>query len=257
MTVENSIDNQLASADAFGVYRRMHGDLLTTATTAATVDCGYVSALRWARPLVLPSSFGPGITGIYFTRIDMLNEDGNVSLMCGLEYLMGTLTVSGNSFSSGVAMPTKNVFGSSIVTASEMAFAVIRTTLTATTPVLTTTYTDQDGNTGATCTMTLPTNAAARSAFFVNPHLASGDTGIRSITNMSISTGSAGVIDIYGVLVLQVTLQASVTLITKFNPGSIALNQWKGEAGESLGFYRFGSATSCQLIAAVAGVGDY
>lgn len=257
MPVYNSIDNQLTSADVFGVYRRFISQLTTTATTAATTTSGYVTAQRYPTNVVMPSSFASGINGVYFTRIDMTNEDVSTTLLCGIEYLMGTLTVSGNTFSAGSAMPTKSLFGSSIQTASNIAFAVIDATLTATTPVLTITYTDQDGNTGNSAQLTLPTNSAVLSAFLIHPHLDTGDTGMREVTNISISTGSAGSITIYGMLPLQIKSSGVAGICTGAQPSSYPTPPWIVEASEKLAFYRLNGITSSQLYAVLAGVANY
>ena len=110
----------------------------------------------------------------------------------------------------GVTMPTKNIrvdgADNSVQTASLFPLLAISTNLTgATNPVYTITYTDQDGNSGANCTMTLPSSPAASSTYQMAPHLASGDTGIRAISDMTSSVnGTAGVFKLIGVLPLAI-----------------------------------------------------
>jgi len=172
---------------------------LSAGTTAATVNCGGVTMQRMPQAFInyagVDDSFAYDFSGIVAaTAIELAAFD---------EYDLGTLTVSGNSFAAGVSAPTKTPSGgSSGVCVFNSVVVFIAATLTATNPVLTITYTDQDGNTGNTATLTLPTNAAINSVFQVYPHLATGDTGIRAITNVSISTGSAGSIKVMGLLEL-------------------------------------------------------
>jgi len=172
---------------------------LSAGTTAATTNCGSETMQRLPQAFVnyasVDDSFAYDFSGIVAATA--------IQLAAFIEYDLGTLTVSGNSFSAGVSAPTKTPAGGSSGVCVFNAVAVfIATTLTATTPVLTITYTDQAGNTGNTATLTLPTNSTINSAFLVYPHLAAGDTGIRAITGVSISTGSAGSIKIMGLLEL-------------------------------------------------------
>lgn len=255
-TVLNSIDNMLSQAQAKGIMSRLFIDRVGAATTAANTTSGYVTAQRYPTSITLPSSFGSGVTGIVFPYVRMAQEDTSQSLICCLEYSLGTLTVSGNSFADGVAMPTKTIRGVSITTSAEIPMVVVTTSLTATTPVLTITYTDQDGNTNQTATMTLPTNSLINSAFLITPHLANGDTGIRDITNISISTGSAGVLKIYGLLVLGFSQSTSASTASFINPISIPLSMWPATTSEIITFYKFGTTVTNQILAVISGVAD-
>jgi hypothetical protein len=186
-------------------------------------------------------------TGCYVTVLDMTNYTGGTIMVGGLEYALGTLTVSGNSFSGGVSMPTKDVMGSSITTACSEPLLVATVTLAATTPTITITYTDQDGNTGNSAVLTLPTNVAANSAFRIAPYLANGDTGIRAVTNISTSAGTAGTLVVYGMLPINMTVAAGATPFGAISPLESPLPMYLCEAGERLAFYRYGSTSGTSL----------
>ncbi len=198
--VLKSTDNLIASAITNGMLSRAIALRLSLAVTAATATSGYNTIARFPTVFTVPS-LGAGLTGMYLTSCEM--EIGIFGAhFAALEYSLGTLTVLGNIFAAGVSMPSKPINGVSIQTASVYPLLFVSTTLAATTPVVTITYTDQDGNTGNTATLTLPTNAAINSCFAIHPHLAAGDSAIRAITGMSISIGTAGVLKVLGLLVL-------------------------------------------------------
>lgn len=80
------------------------------------------------------------------------------------------------------------------------AFIAVQTTLGATQPVLTLSYTDQDGNTGNTAlAMTSPVASAQLSTLFLNNGspflpLAGADTGVRKIDSYTLATGTTGTV---------------------------------------------------------------
>lgn len=249
-----SRDDMINLANTHGSWRRTFSATIA-ATTAATTNCGKISVKRAPIGLTIPT-LGAGISAAYFTEITLAHPIAGAIAIAGHETLLGTLTVSGNSFSAGTAMPTKTVEGSSVTTATIVPVAVATTAYTATTPVLTITYTNQDGTTGQTCSMTLPTNATVNTGFFMIPHLATGDTGVREVTNMSISTGSAGVIRVYGILPQCVALNASAGSGYSFATLTTALPMIPFTAGETLGFYTFGATGGTDIHATVCAIGD-
>jgi len=142
-----------------------------------------------------------------------------------------------------------------------VAFLVVTTTLTgATTPVLTITYKNQAGTGSKTATLTLPSNPVVNSAFIINPHLASGDSGVQDITNLSISTGTGGVIKIYGALILGKTYDQSNGGGAGNGIDPLVSNEemWLCETNDVIGFYTLGTQTSVQIVSAqLAAVADY
>lgn len=256
-TTLNSIDNMLASAANNGLLTRAISSIVGGATTAALTTCGSMSVQRHPSTFVMPS-VGAGLTGAYFPYIKLLQEDASAEIVACLEYSLGTLAVSGNVFSDGVAMPTK-LFGgavSSVVTATQMAFLVVTAALTATTPTVTITYTDQDGNTNQTATLVLPTSPALNTAFMIHPHLASGDSGIRDVTNISISAGSAGSLAVKGCLLLSAATCALANVASQLPPLAAPIVMWLVEAGEVIAFYRLGITTTNSLVAVLSGVAE-
>jgi len=233
--VLRSFDDMISQATGQGMFRRAMVYVKTT-TTSATTSSGYVNLCRVPTSIVVPS-FGGSVTAAYFTYIRSCVSNGSVPIIGGHETLLGTLTVSGNSFAAGSTMPTKTIEGSSIQTSSMFTVIVATTALTATTPVLTVTYTDQDGNTGQTATMTLPSSPTLNTGFFLTPHLASGDTGVRAITNMSISTGSAGVLKAYGVIPQHATACGLTESATSLDFLQAPFPLVPFSAGDSLSFY--------------------
>jgi hypothetical protein len=246
-----SLDNAIANNNTLGQLAICHADRMATATTAATTSSGYISAQRY--PLTVAIASGGSASGGYMTMCSMLQEDATVGLLCGLEYLLGTLTISGNSFSDGVAMPTKTVRGTSAQSATLMPMLYVSTTLVAVTPVITITYVNQSGLGGQTATLTLPTNAAVGSAFCIAPHLASGDTGIQNITGISTSAGTGGVLKIYGVLPLaEINQGGSSFSQVSIPPLALPNEMFLITNAETLGFYRFGAVTTNTLIVAMS-----
>lgn len=254
MATIDSLDNLINQSNTNGAYPIWwHG--LSPSATAATTSSGGVSGQRFTQTISMPT-FGSGVTGAHLTYCRMASLTTGVSMMIGIEYDLGTLTVSGNSYVDGVAMPTKAVAGSSITTAASYVMAVVTTTLTATTPVLTFNYTNQAGTTGRSGTITLPSNPVAGSIFMLTPHLQSGDTGIRNLSasspnGLSISTGSAGVIKVYGVLPLCVGGMPTSYTPTHADPLAVCNVPYKIESGETLAFYRFGTTSSTMAMAAL------
>ena len=244
-TTLDSLNNVISQSTGKGSWPLFWWGIPSAAGSAATTSSGGVTTQRFSKPISLPA-LGTGVTGAYLSYCRSMSVTGTATVMVGIEYLLGTLTVSGNSYSHGVSMPTKTIKGVSTLTATSEVFAVVTTTLAATTPVLTFNYTDQDGNTGASGSMTLPTNSVIGSAFRITQHLASGDTGVRGLSasgpnGLSISTGTAGVIRLYGVLPLWSSSQNGAYSVGAVDPFSVSENPYLIESGDAVGVYRYGT----------------
>lgn len=232
----------------YGVWNRIFS-VNTTLPTTPTVNAGGIICSKVCQ-IAVPSVTAP-VIGMTF-RANMLFPS-NICI-AGLDYLLGTLTVSGNSFADGVTMPTKTVRGTSIQTAADVAFVRVSATLTATTPVLTLTYTNQSGTGSRTATMTLPTNAAVDSCYFIPPHFQTGDSGIYDLTNMSISTGSAGTLQVYGVLPFSKGVTSGVLGYHTDFLSALEV-PYMGVSGENIGFYRLGvAAAASECIIHIQGI---
>lgn len=242
-TLLNSLDTLIANNGSYGNLPVAISRFRTT-TTAATINCGLTS-LRMSAKWTVPA-FGTGINSAYMTYFRGLTTASAITFAAKMVSL-GVLTVSTNGFAAGTTMPTNTIEGASIQTASMVPILAVTgtTNLTATSPVITTTYTDQDGNTGNTCTMTLPTNSILDSCFFMMPHLASGDTGVRAVTNMSKSAGTAGVITAYGLLPLGFsTFGCSGAYGVSLDPLSTPWPMFPLSAGDLIGFFQTASNAS-------------
>mgnify|MGYP001583871190 CR=1 FL=1 len=246
-TALNALDNMVSQNQAKGPAIRSFMSYLSANTTAATTTSGYTSGQRFPDTITV-QSVGAGVSGGYVTGCELWSSR-TVCCVIALETTLGTLTVSGNSFAGGSAMPTKTVAGTSLTTATLIPVIVVTTALTATTPILTITYTDQDGNTGQTATMTLPTNPVINSAFLVAPHLAAGDTGVRAVTGLSISTGSAGTLRAFGLLPIVLGFVAANVAILMPSPLATSLPMFLCEANEVIAVYNFGTALTSQIRA--------
>jgi hypothetical protein len=154
-------------------------------------------------------------------------------------------------------MPTKTVEGVSLQTNALDPLVYIPTTLTGGgTPILTVTYTDQDGNTGQTATITLPSNAAVGTVCRLAAYLASGDSGVRAVTNMSLTASTGGVVKIIGYLPLQVGTEG--TSVHRSSPQPIYDVQpiFPVDGGETIGFYRSGSNQVGDLVGVLVALGE-
>lgn len=248
-TASPTLDAAISAAATNGMMQRMYYSRTGLTVTAATINSGGVSILRSPQRIQMPSSNGSGVSGFIATNVWGFTGASNSGMFFGLEYELGSLAVSTNTFTDGVAMPIKTVRGASITTAASLVFAVATVAVTgATTPTLTITYTDQDGNTSNTATLTLPSNPSINTGFYVTPHLASGDTGIRDVTNISISTGTAGTIKVYGLLPLMISNNPSSPFATVLNCMNAPLVPYLIEPNEYIGAYRFGVAGASELF---------
>lgn len=236
----NSIDDILRSQADNGIWKAF-GKTYTSTSTGATTSSGYVTAQKYKHIMQMMSSFGSGITGAFLTSGNMVTTIAGLNI-AGIDYKMATIDLSVGTPSYPYSMPTKMVLGDSIQTASIFTVLHIQTTLVATSPVVTLTYTNQDGTGSRTAALTIPTNAIKKSCFLVSPHLQSGDTGIRAITGMTVSTGSAGVIEVFGVLPLLITV-AGTGAYYPCNFFSSPFPKYIVEASEYIGFYRLSSTT--------------
>ena len=249
LTANSSLNAVFSAANSQKLLRRSLYFTVGT-TTAATTASGSIS-LQKLGIFTFPS-VGAGYQGSCIVSGEAYSEDLGLFIGC-FEKDVGTLTVSTNVASAMGSMPTKTIKGVSLTTAGSMVFAVISTTLVATTPVLTITYTNQDGTAGRTATMTLPTNALVGSAFYVSPHLQANDTAIRTITNISISTGSAGVIKIF--CAFPPVLISNIQAVTGSLPPLLSpIPPVLFESGDTIGFYRgqLGSSSLTVSLIAVA-----
>jgi hypothetical protein len=255
ITAYPNIDEAIRSASNNGQWRLLFATTNPGAATAANTTSGYVTASRLSNTITVPS-VGAGFSGYVITMLDILSRHNDNATFAILEYTLGTLAVATNTFTDGSTMPTKTVRGSSLQTGSMLAWLVATAALTATTPAVTITYKNEEGTGSRTATLTLPTNAALGSAFFINPHLQAGDTGIQDVTNMSKSAGTAGTLKVYGGLVLGCALNGNSTNGQHgwLDPLVAPMPNILLEANDTIAFYEcgFGSANADTIVSLAA-----
>lgn len=247
----DSITKRLIAQESGGILSRFYCDRIGAATTAANTTSGSVSAQRFPAVFTFPSL--TGYTG-WEVDVEIQCEDIGI-VVAALEYDLGVLTVSSNTFAAGSdsSMPTKDtrISGTDYTsqqTASMIPMLVASSTLTATTPAITITYNNEDGTGSRTCSMTLPTNATINSAFDMTPHLNSGDTGLQDVSNMSKSAGTAGELRVKG-LIPVVSSVTSIAQGTTTNARTIMKPAAPiiAVSGDKLAFYHFGSTTTKEI----------
>lgn len=262
MALSLSVDNFISQNSAQGALSIPYYYKLASSTTGANTTSGYISGQRLPTTIsmaeLFATGFGTGVTGAIFTQIQAMNNQAGATIVCGIEIDMGSLAVSTNVFTDGSTMGTRTVAGSSVTMASVVPMLVVTSQLTAATPVITTTYTNQAGVGSKSSALTLPSNSVANSAFMMSPHLASGDTGIRDVTNMSKSAGTVGVLHVYGLLPLQIISQNNSTahLVAGFDPLTIPLYPYSVQSTDTLAFYIFGTTSSGVTIANLNAIAD-
>ena len=240
----DSIDSMMALHATYGAENIAIKNY-QTGVTAATASSGGVSIARLKNSYVVPS-LTSGVTAVCMTNFSALGT----AVYCGIDTVLGTLTVSGNSFASGSSMPTR-AFHNKTAVQTATAFVVLHVSvaLTATTPVITVTYTNESGVSSRTATLTLPSNAAIDSCYLMTPHLQSGDKGIQSIQNISTSAGSAGTIIARGVLLTHANPQnATVTADALIPITYQSLPSPYINAGDTLGFYAINAAAATASV---------
>lgn len=259
-SVRDAYDNLLKSAALYGELNTVVSLASPGGTSAAPTTAGYYTAQRFPTTFTVPSLSAP-LTGVYFPTIRLYSTSNSASsMMCGLEYLLGTFNFGTNTYTaSGISMPTKDVFGESIQTAAELAAVVPTSALTTSANWdLTITYTNQAGSTGRTATLSgTGLGGAVNSAFMVNPHMQGSDTGIRAVTNISAATRpAAGVVAVYGVLPLHWQEYSTVGIPTGQDPLHVARPDYICAAGETISFWRFNTVSTNNGIVQMFGVAE-
>jgi hypothetical protein len=257
MSIQLNTDSFLAQNTNFGGYYQEYFSRALANSTNANATSGSVAVQRMPSPLTMPSSFGTGVTGCIFTKIDMISNVSNTMILAGIEYDLGSINMSTGAFSDGRTMPSKIVNGVSVQTASIIPMLAVTASVTAVAPAITITYKNQGGTGSRTATLTTANNPLLGSAFCIAPHLQSGDTGIQDITNITKSAGSAGTVHVYGILPLAIsgagTNQGSYQ---GFDPMTLSLYPYTVEASEIISFYSIGSVTAAGIDASLVGVAD-
>jgi hypothetical protein len=207
----------------------------------------------------MPGSLPTGVSGFFPTAF-WVNSVVNGGYMLAEMINLGSYDISGSgTFTDGNAMPTENVLGVSRQLNSPIIGEVTTALSFSSTCTLTTTYTDQDGNTGAsTGAVSLTTGWLVGQMGFLT--LASGDCGTIDITNITRggSPGSpSGVIKFWGIIpygmvpIFSSSWNGAKSLVAA---GGFALRKLGVNA--QLGLIRLGATTAGATLGEVILVGD-
>lgn len=255
MSVLDSINAMLASEQQYGIWRRCVALTSAAGGTAPTATAGGpTQCKRYPNQVVVPSMLA-GVLGMYLVqcRASNMQSQSGEHLTVALEYELGRIDLSTGTFTAGVAMPTKRYSGRpAVVSSTQFIMLVPTTTLTATTPSIGLTYTNQDGTGARSASLVLPTNAVAGSGFMLQQALQAGDTGIRSVSAMTKSAGTVGIVRCFGYLLLS----AGGSLETAIEPGRQNFPQWLCEAADVISFLDFGSRSTTVGMATLVGVAE-
>lgn len=152
-------------------------------------------------PIHTLPSLPSGVTNFIPTEFEIHNNFGITFTLAKLINL-GSLDISGPTFTDGNAMPTLTELGVSRQINGAL-LAVTEVALNASPGSFTVTYVDQDGNTAETITSTAMTlSSPIRSAEFIE--LNAGDVAVKDVTNATRTGGTTptGTIRFYGVIPL-------------------------------------------------------
>jgi len=238
-----SVDDGLAQHASFGHLSRCIAQI-TPASTAANATSGWNTIRRMPTPYTMPA-LGGSVQGGVLTRFSVMSGAISVAYFAAIEVLLGTVNMATGAFTDGVAMPAARkhfMNRAGVQVASLMPVWRVSAAVTATTPVITTTYVNEDGTGSRTCTMTLPTSPLLNSCFMMAPHLQTGDTAIRDITNATRSVGSAGELQAFGLMPLSWQVANAVGgAPAPVAPLWVPTVDWDVIEADSIGFYTLGS----------------
>lgn len=244
-TALRSVNDALAAAQSKGMLKRFW-NTTRPASTAATATSGGVTVCRIWDPFTIPT-LGSGVTGALLTymRIGSLSQG---MFVAAFEYPLASYTAGGSPSYNG-PMPTRVANGVSTVLGSPWPLLFVSSNITGT-PTFTITYTNQSGVTGKTATLTLPATAGAYSCFQIGPHLAAGDTGIREVTGISLSSGTytAGTVQVVGCMPLAVGHGGGQGGGSTTPPLSNAFPHYALLAGDVIAVYHVGSQTTASHV---------
>jgi len=248
-----SVDDQLSYASTYTPFARKF-NLNFPGSTAAAAASGYITTARACETLVVPS-MNAALSGAYMFTFWANGYTQLSNIHPCLEVDLGTLTVVGNSFSGSASMPSRVFFGAgtdAITIASSFVVITCETTSAGHSggATLTTTYTNQAGTGGRTATITMPAAAITNSTVFnLTPYFQGTDTGVRTVTNMSVTSGTAGVFKCKGLIPLSGTYSGAGTGHSSTPPIFSMPNRIpKLQTGDVIGFYRTGETANRDIL---------
>lgn len=234
----------------------LYGEIQTATNTLFAYSAAIV-VRRIGDTKALPNPLPSGITGYIVTQFSCA---GNVATTTSFQLVrlinLGEINLQ-LGFTDGSAMPTVTELGVSRATSSPI-FCAVTTALNSAPGSIAITYTDQDGNTGQTSTTeALTASSVVQSGGM--PRLASGDWGVRDITNITQSGGTSptGVVKCWGIIPLGMV--PSVDL-----PGSNhvrnhvtdTLTHFRLGAGDQLGILQYGTNSTGMIVGDITVIGE-
>lgn len=244
-----SVEEALRSAHRWGGFARTIAIRDTAATTAGTTASGSMSGRRMTATVPIPAMTGP--TGCYCTMARVSAMPAITIPIIAAETELGSLAVATDTFTAGTAMRTRrDKWGRTVQADAQLVAIVATAALTATTPTITITYTNQDGTPNRTATVILPTSIAVNTAYLIRPdQLQAGDLAIRSVENMSKSAGTAGTLKLYGLTPLGIDPHSGLLTGGMNSPTQIPSEHLELYAGDDVAFYAFGLNNASMLHA--------
>ncbi len=193
--------NEIIARVSAGYGRNFSASAFQYPATSGTGQQGIGKGVRFALP---KSPLPSGVTGWIPTAFSNFGSNTNastVTLVAGIN--LGTVNYGGSSFTDGSAYPTRTELGLASNPTFGPIVGEVTTALNAGAGTATITYTDQDGNTGATTNLEIPGSGIKNSCFYQYAY-ATGDYGVRDITGCSYSGQSspAGVVKLWGIIPL-------------------------------------------------------
>jgi len=240
-----STDDLIANAMQYGSLSSSGYVYASLGTAQTTTAGGAVTWHRFPQTYTVPTPTSP-VTGWQVMSFNMaVTGSFGITVPC-IETVLGTLTVSGNSFAAGSSMPSRAQYGgSSQQLNAGLVMLHVSGSMTATTPTITVTYANQDNTGSRSATVTLPTNAQVNSAYGWASRLQSGDHAVRSVSNMSISAGTAGTVRVLGLTPLMYGMGANTTTSLDGLPLSVkAIPAFSLAGGETIAFWTSSATTS-------------
>lgn len=243
-TAANSSIDKAIDADAtYGSFYRII-QVSSLGGTIATSDTNYITANRCPQTITIPP-VSSTLSGYIATNCHaVLGAPGVVVL--ALEYLLGTFDMTG-TFTPGVSMPIKPIKGTNVQTASGLTLFVADNNLSSAAGVFTITYTDQEGITNKTATLTLPASVNAGTGYTFQATMQTLSKGVRAITNITTAAvGASGTVKIYGLLPIHVAMETTNVTDSSFFK-NLAV-PYLCEPNEQIGVYQFVTNSQYEIV---------
>lgn len=215
---------------------------------------------RIGHTAALPSL--PSGVASYIPLSMMIACSASGAIIVGKLIDMGSFDISGSgTFTDGSAMPTVTELGvSRAIPTALIAEVTTAISFSVTTPSISVTYTDQDGNSSTSPNLTIPNACPVGQVGFGT--LATGDFGLTDITNctrVGSPTTPVGVIKFWGMIPLAImsnlnSVNSTLCSESLITGGSMSVQRYG--AGDVLGIFHFGVQSIRSGVGVISFVGD-